>query len=232
MTDTTTASDTPGRLLATARVRAGLTLGDVAARSKVPVAALEAIDEDDYRRIGAPVYARGFVRLYAREVGLDPAVPIALLDHALADAIVTAPEPPRTPDAPARRPAEVRRRRRRHHALILPCDLSARAPRQRHGERQQPTERSHPRLPVRSWPERHSHRLPGAGGPRPVSRGSDPQPRMLYPPSTAIVCPWIIAAPGEHRNFTKAATSPASHNRPVGVRSFAISMSWSWLANC
>lgn len=110
MTDTTTASDTPGRLLATARVRAGLTLGDVAARSKVPVAALEAIDEDDYRRIGAPVYARGFVRLYAREVGLDPAVPIALLDHALADAIVTAPEPPRTPDAPARRPAGRRSR--------------------------------------------------------------------------------------------------------------------------
>jgi cytoskeleton protein RodZ len=96
-------ADTPGRLLATARVRAGLTLGDVAARSKVPVAALEAIDADDYRRIGAPVYARGFVRLYAREVGLDPAVPIGLLDAALADARVTAPTEPRAPEAPARR---------------------------------------------------------------------------------------------------------------------------------
>lgn len=92
-------SDTPGRVLATARVRAGLTLADVSTRSRVPIAALEAIDADDHRRIAAPVYVRGFVRLYAREVGLDPAEVVALLDRAIAGRMVNEAAPPATPEA-------------------------------------------------------------------------------------------------------------------------------------
>jgi len=86
-------SDTPGRLLATARVRAGLTLAEVSARSRIPIAALEAIDADDHRNIAAPVYVRGFVRLYAREVGLDPQTVVALLDRASADHLVSLQPP-------------------------------------------------------------------------------------------------------------------------------------------
>lgn len=77
-------SDTPGRLLAAARV---------------PIAALEAIDADDHRAIAAPVYVRGFVRLYAREVGLDPGAVVALLDKATADAMVSRAREPALPEA-------------------------------------------------------------------------------------------------------------------------------------
>ncbi len=104
-------SDTPGRLLAAARVRAGLTLADVSARSRVPVAALEAIDADDHRSIAAPVYVRGFVRLYAREVGLDAEAIVALLDRAAADSMISAAREPALPEPAAAPP------RRRSRAL-------------------------------------------------------------------------------------------------------------------
>lgn len=109
--------DTPGRLLAAARVRAGLTLGDVSTRSRVPVAALEAIDADDYQRIAAPVYVRGFVRLYAREVGVEPDVPIALLDAALAEAVVTVPAAPPVVDPGPSGPRPTGQHRRRTRAM-------------------------------------------------------------------------------------------------------------------
>lgn len=102
-------SETPGRLLAAARVRAGLTLADVSARSRVPIAALEAIDADDHRSIAAPVYVRGFVRLYAREVGLEPEGIVALLDRAVAERMVHEADAPALPEAAP----EPRRRRSR-----------------------------------------------------------------------------------------------------------------------
>ncbi len=71
---------TPGALLFRAREEAGLTLADVAARSRVPLSALSAIDEDDYDRLPAETYARGFLRLYAREVGLNPEAIVKAFD--------------------------------------------------------------------------------------------------------------------------------------------------------
>ncbi len=72
--------ESPGGLLAAARVRSGLSLEQVADRSRVPLQALAAIDADDFEALPAMVYVRGFIRLYATEVGLDPAAPIARLD--------------------------------------------------------------------------------------------------------------------------------------------------------
>lgn len=77
--------ETPGGLLAAARVRAGLSIEQVANRSRVPAEALAAIDADDFEALPAMVYLRGFVRLYAREVGIDSAEPIARLDLMLAE---------------------------------------------------------------------------------------------------------------------------------------------------
>lgn len=70
----------PGTLLAAARLRHGLSLTELAARTRVSRPQLEAIESEDWASLPAPVYVRGFVRLYAREVGLDPRVPLALLD--------------------------------------------------------------------------------------------------------------------------------------------------------
>ncbi|MCB9522217.1 MAG: helix-turn-helix domain-containing protein [Myxococcales bacterium] len=70
----------PGATLAGARVRAGITLAEVARRSRVPPEALDALERDDWASLPAPVYARGFLRLYARELGLDPEPLVTLMD--------------------------------------------------------------------------------------------------------------------------------------------------------
>lgn len=75
--------ESPGAVLASARVRAGLSLSDVSERSRVSVMALEAIEADDWDALPALVYARGFMRLYAREVGVDPDAVVARMDAML-----------------------------------------------------------------------------------------------------------------------------------------------------
>ena len=55
-----------------ARERLGLSLRDVADRTKIRVAILDAIENNDADRLPPPIFARGFVKAYAREVGLDP----------------------------------------------------------------------------------------------------------------------------------------------------------------
>ena len=75
--------ESPGAMLASARVRAGLSLSDISERSRVSVTALEAIEGDDWDALPAPVYAKGFMRLYAREVGLEPDAVVARMDAML-----------------------------------------------------------------------------------------------------------------------------------------------------
>jgi cytoskeleton protein RodZ len=55
-----------------ARERMGLSLRDVADRTKIRAAILDAIENNDADRLPPPIFARGFVKAYAREVGLDP----------------------------------------------------------------------------------------------------------------------------------------------------------------
>lgn len=60
-----------GVLLKEARERKGLTLEDVAERTKINRRSLEAIEEGRRDRLPHPVYARGFVKNYAALLGLD-----------------------------------------------------------------------------------------------------------------------------------------------------------------
>lgn len=57
--------------LADARRTLGLTLEDIATRTKVGVETLAAIEAVDMRGLPALVYLKGFIRAYAVEVGLD-----------------------------------------------------------------------------------------------------------------------------------------------------------------
>ena len=61
-----------------ARERLGLSLRDVADRTRIRLAILEAIENDDVDRLPPPIFTRGFVKAYAREVGLDPQAAAAL----------------------------------------------------------------------------------------------------------------------------------------------------------
>ncbi|MFT3968069.1 MAG: DUF4115 domain-containing protein [Sphingobium sp.] len=54
-----------------AREAAGLSLADVAARTRVPLRHLEALERGDYGALPGVTYCAGFARAYARAVGLD-----------------------------------------------------------------------------------------------------------------------------------------------------------------
>jgi cytoskeleton protein RodZ len=55
-----------------AREARGLSLSDVAEHIHIRSVYLQALEEEDWAAIGAPVYIRGFIRTYARFLGLDP----------------------------------------------------------------------------------------------------------------------------------------------------------------
>jgi cytoskeleton protein RodZ len=61
-----------GATLRRARMRKGLTLEQLARATKISVPALDALENNDFDRLPATIYTRGFLRVYAREVGLDP----------------------------------------------------------------------------------------------------------------------------------------------------------------
>ncbi len=61
-----------GERFRAAREQRGLTLSDVAEQVRIRSVYLAAIEEDNWKAIGAPVYIRGFLRTYARFLGLDP----------------------------------------------------------------------------------------------------------------------------------------------------------------
>ena len=60
-----------GDKLREAREALGLTLGDIANRTRVPTRHLEAIENGDYGSLPSPTYTVGFAKSYARAVGLD-----------------------------------------------------------------------------------------------------------------------------------------------------------------
>jgi transcriptional regulator with XRE-family HTH domain len=63
---------TIGEALRQAREAAGLTLAEVAERTKVRPGILSEIEADDHERLPALTYSLGFVKAYARTVGMDP----------------------------------------------------------------------------------------------------------------------------------------------------------------
>lgn len=60
-----------GERLRAAREAQGLSLADIAARTRVPIRHLQAIESGDYSEMPTPTYAIGFAKAYARAVGED-----------------------------------------------------------------------------------------------------------------------------------------------------------------
>jgi transcriptional regulator with XRE-family HTH domain len=61
-----------GAELAQAREQRGITLSELARRTKIGIDALKAIERCDVTALPGGLYTRGFLRAYAREVGLNP----------------------------------------------------------------------------------------------------------------------------------------------------------------
>ena len=61
-----------GDRLRVRRERQGLSFRQVAARTKIPIHVLEALERNDVSRLPGGIFGRSFVRAYATELGLDP----------------------------------------------------------------------------------------------------------------------------------------------------------------
>src|ERR1043165_2621375 len=61
-----------GGKLRLARERRGISLRQIAASTKISIAALEALERNDLSKLPGGIFSRAFVRSYAIEVGLDP----------------------------------------------------------------------------------------------------------------------------------------------------------------
>lgn len=70
-TDTVT-TETVGSRLKRERLNKHVTLEEIAEATRVNIATLEALENDDKSKLPARVFVQGFIRLYAKHVGLDP----------------------------------------------------------------------------------------------------------------------------------------------------------------
>lgn len=88
------ASGPVGQTLRDAREAQGLGVDDVAARLRLMRRQIEAMEADDFDSLGQPVFARGFVRNYARLLGLAPDPLLADMGGATAEPVAVRPEAP------------------------------------------------------------------------------------------------------------------------------------------
>ena len=74
-----------GATLREARERRGLSLETVSLRTKIRIDLLRALEGSAFERLPEGIFVRGFVRAYAREVGLDPAEAVSWYQAELGD---------------------------------------------------------------------------------------------------------------------------------------------------
>lgn len=100
-----------GKELRAAREAKGLTTADIARQTHMMAVMAEDLENENFSRIVAPIYGRGFVKLYCEAVGLDPKPYIAefmdiytgnrdpaIRERPTAKSIVTEPEPAPVPE--------------------------------------------------------------------------------------------------------------------------------------
>lgn len=61
-----------GQTLKQAREAKGQTISQVADATRMMVQVVEDLEREDFRRVAAPIYGRGFIKLYAEHLELDP----------------------------------------------------------------------------------------------------------------------------------------------------------------
>jgi cytoskeleton protein RodZ len=177
-----------------------ISLRDVAERTKISLRYLEAMEEDRFDLLPAPVFAKGFLREYARYVGLSPD---EVVNHWLA--VQQAGERPEGDEETAS-PGRSRRRLSRLLLLLVLLVLAVLAAylywQRRHGGSPAPATGSAP-----------AHVGAGPAG----TPGTPPAPAPLAsPPAASPVSPVPSAAspvPGD-RTATAAAALPAPPTPP------------------
>ena len=86
-----------GQILREAREAQGMTQEDAAARLRLMQRQVDAMEADDFESLDPPVFARGFVRNYARLLGLAPEALLARMAGAPAEPTAVSPAAPPQP---------------------------------------------------------------------------------------------------------------------------------------
>ncbi len=86
-----------GQRLRAARLRRNVTLSQAAEATRIKATQLEMMENDQFDRVGAPVYVKGFLRLYGGYLGLDREALVREYLQRWGDA-----RPPLTPDVTSR----------------------------------------------------------------------------------------------------------------------------------
>src|SRR5512139_2543008 len=86
-----------GQMLRDAREARGLSLDNAAVRLRLMHRQIEAMEADDFESLGQPVFARGFVRNYARLLGLAPDALLARMSGAPVEQPAVSPVEPALP---------------------------------------------------------------------------------------------------------------------------------------
>ena len=71
-TEVAEATDPVASQLGVARLRLGWTIEEASARTRLHLNVIRRLEAGDYDKFPSLAYARGFLRIYARELGLDP----------------------------------------------------------------------------------------------------------------------------------------------------------------
>jgi hypothetical protein len=87
-----------GQILKAARERRQISISDVVVATKMTSAFVKAIEANNFDALVAPIYARGFIKLYAECVGLDPMPLQKQFD--VSSRAVPAPAPPPSKASP------------------------------------------------------------------------------------------------------------------------------------
>src|SRR3954447_175702 len=87
----------PGAILAAAREELNLSVSDVARHLKLSPAQVEALEEGAYDRLPGRVFVRGFLRNYAKLLGIDPQPLLRTIDHQMPQP-AAGEEPPPAPE--------------------------------------------------------------------------------------------------------------------------------------
>ena len=159
-----------GQTLRAAREAKGLSTSELAAQTHLLVQVVEGLENEDFRRIPAPIYGRGFVKLYCETVGLDPKplqAEFMALYNQKKDAPAWAPPPPKpAPVAPPPPTPEVK---------LSAEPVIAPTPEPKPEAEPEPAPESAPVPPAEPKSETVPEPAP-APDPKPVS----PQPRRSY----------------------------------------------------
>jgi cytoskeleton protein RodZ len=86
----------PGAMLAAAREELNLSVSDVARHLKLSPAQVEALEEGAYDRLPGRVFVRGFLRNYAKLLGIDPQPLLRTIEHEMPQPVAVEEAPPST----------------------------------------------------------------------------------------------------------------------------------------